>query len=162
MLSNITFVEYITTMMVILAIYYSYIAIYFYSQEIRGLLTSKRNQNQEPFSFSQNIIKTHDNKPPEDETNLIDVPFEETSDDTFDRIEALISRVKPAITASAEKKLGKKETMNLINVIISDFPDLKISPFNPAILEMIQTECKNTGFIALSDEEVITLWDEEA
>lgn len=63
------------------------------------------------------------------------------------------------IAGTANKNCVKEEFIRYIQLILKEYPDLKSSPFQPAISELIVSECEKYGFVILSEDEVVMLWN---
>ncbi|MES2457855.1 MAG: hypothetical protein V4594_20015 [Bacteroidota bacterium] len=159
LLSNISWAQFLAATMLILAIYYSYLAYHYYPREIRSLFQKKYQPGHNPFSFKQEQEETDASLPQAVATPAVQhLPFEETTDDTFDRIEELVERIKPVL-AGFDQAEDHSLLLTVLKPILSDFPELKHSPFSPAIIELIQTEIKHTGSASPSEQEIRAAWE---
>ena len=156
MFTNTTTLAYLPWILGIISIYYLYVGLRYYNQELKNLLKSKSHTKTNPFQFDQENTNQDDSKT--EEPDYHDLPFEETSDDTFDRIEELIKRLKPAIAEAIVEQTTSQQLKANLSTILYDFADLKKSTFRPAISELILTECKDNGSTVLSEQEVEVLW----
>ena len=167
LLENISWAQFLATVLLISATYYSYIAYKYYPQEVRSLFIKKYPAGHNPFSFQQDaaeqVVAKHI------PTNVVALTqpatLDEVTEDTFDRIEMLIEQLKPAIagaslgTGSENQQNDLSESLQIsMSTILSSFPDLRTSSFSPAIIELIQTEIKNSGSAAPSETEIMELW----
>lgn len=167
MFTNISWTDYIVVIIVLLAIYYLFIGIRFYSRDLRYFLTSRRkgnirsshNEAADDMSLS-NPGETFEGA--KSELSMADGSFAQTSDDTFQDIERLIIRLKEAIADAGTKQYIRQEFFLLLQLILKEYPHLKDSPFQSAIIELIISEFGKYGSIAISEEEVVMLWNEVA
>jgi hypothetical protein len=158
LLSNISWAQFLATVLLTLAIYYSYLAYHYYPQEIRSLFQKKYQPGHNPFRFQQDQLET--DAPQTSSTTgkatAQEFPFEETTDNTFDRIEEMVEKIKPVLAGFDQAETGT--LLAALKPILSEFPELKYSAFSPAIIELIQTEIKNTGSVAPSEEQIRGQW----
>lgn len=157
MFSNIIVYKYLPWIIGLIIIYYLYVGLRYYRTELKELFKPKKRIDDNPFLFNQQDTSIDDKS--SQEVDYHEVSFEQTSDDTFDRIEELIKRLKPAISEAAVKSFTSDQLANTLKVILYNFPDLKKSPFRPAISELIHTECKDNGSTVLSEQEIEELWE---
>lgn len=166
MFTNISWTNYIVVIILLLAIYYIFIGIRFYSRDFQQLLTVRRKGKiRSGDDIVENMPQNNLADPfeqPESELAVSDSSFAQTSDDTFQDIERLIIRLKEAIADAGTKQYIKEEFFLLVQLILKEYPDLKDSPYQSAINELIISECGKYGSIAISEEEVVMLWDDAA
>ncbi len=167
MFTNISWTNYIVVIILLLAIYYIFIGIRFYSRDLQYFLAIRRKGNMR--SSDEEITgKIPLNNPAdpfeqiESEPFASDSSFAQTSDDTFQDIERLIVRLKETIADAGTKQYPEEEFFPLLQLILKEYPHLRDSPFQSAINELIVSECGKYGSIAISEEEVVMLWNDAA
>lgn len=167
MFTNISWTNYIIVIILLLAIYYIFVGIRFYSRDLQYFLANRRKGNMR--SSDEEITDSIPLNNPADpfeqidsEPSVSDSPFAQTSDDTFQDIERLIVRLKEAIADAGTKQYAKEEFFILLQMILKEYPHLKDSPFQSAINELIISEYGKYGSIAISEEEIVMLWNEAA
>lgn len=165
MFTNISWTNYIVVIIVLLAIYYIFIGIRFYSRDLQYFLTFRRKGSIRP-SDDEAVEDMSLSNPAENfeeaksEFSIADGSFAQTSDDTFQDIERLIVRLKETIADAGTKQYARQEFFLLLQLILKEYPNLKDSPFQSAIIELITSECGKYGSITISEEEVVMLWNE--
>ncbi|MBF9252140.1 hypothetical protein I2I11_02430 [Pontibacter sp. 172403-2] len=164
MFTSISWTNYIVVIILLLAIYYILIGICFYSRDFQQFLTVRRKGKIR--SSGDEIVDDIPLNNPDDpfkqiesDLSFSDSSFAQTSDDTFEDIERLILRLKEAIADAGTKQYIKQEFFLLLQLILKEYPHLKDSPFQSTINELIISECGKYGSIAISEEEVVMLWN---
>lgn len=134
--------------------YILYVAIY-YSQNIKDWLSrNSKPQNQFASSTTSKTDATIESKSNMTETLI------ETSDDSFQKAEELITWLKEALDEAAQKKYSKAELMSSVSAILANYSELKNSAIQSAINELIHSESISHGLVILSEYEMKKLWDE--
>ncbi len=82
------------------------------------------------------------------------------TDDAVQKIEELSSRLKESITMAADKNYGKDEFILSLKHLLQKYQFLKSSPQIGLINILITSECEKYGYIQLSAEEQVMLWNE--
>lgn len=164
MSANISWTNYTIVTILLLAAYYLFIGIRFYLQDLRYFLSNNLKPNTHPSygelendTISSDVtVAASQEKSKWSDTERNDT---QVNDDPFQEIEQLIIRLKEVIAGTANKKCVKEEFIRYIQLILKEYPDLKSSPFQPAISELIVSECEKYGFVTLSEEEVVLFWN---
>ena len=147
MLNSITWTQYLIGLITLALVYYTWIVLRFYLQDLRLLLSSKKS------------LPSQRSRPTVEEQQLPDQPVTamQHGEETFDRIESLISQLKSQIH---EKDSGALETnlSDKLRSVIQAYPDLKSSPFCPSINEMIIKECHSAEIPPPDQAELQQLW----
>ena len=140
MINNISWSEYWTTVGIIAFIYYAAIAIIYYSQEMKHVLSGDLI-----FARASKINTGSKNEKFFDE-------------DAF----ALVSQMKHEITTilkqAHENNSAKQEVLFVLQLITKKFPTIKEAAFESEINHYIQSECLNYCSIHLNEEEMSSLW----
>ena len=158
LLANISWATFLITLIAVLLIYYAYIGFNLYDEELKELFRSKVDPGHNPFQFDGQKAAYPIEDPEPEMSKPEGLPFEETTEDTFERIETLIEALNLGIRAAALNASSPEQVPLKVASILASFPDLKSSPFKPAIHEMIHTACKNSGIHTLSEDDVARLW----
>lgn len=156
MLKNISWTNYITTIVIGLAIYYLFIGVRYYSDEIKDLLSGRKKLKIKP-------ILPQDKRQANVEAQQMyggTADFENTTDEEFDATEHLIEQLKTAIANGCRKKLIPEEFKLSISSVLKEYPAIKYSPLRPSINELILSECDKFQITALDEREVDLLWRE--
>lgn len=156
MLKNISWTNFITTIVIGLAIYYLFIGIRYYSDEIKDILSGRKKIKLKP------ALHQDKSRASIDETSIErgTLGFENTSDEEFDETEHLIEQLKAAIEYGAGRKLIPEEFKMSLVMVLKQYPAIKYSPLRPSINELILSECDKFQITALNEREVDLLWRE--
>ncbi len=82
------------------------------------------------------------------------------TDDAVQKIEELSSKLTEAIAIAADKNYSKDEFIVSIKDLLQRYQFLKSSPQIRLINILITSECEKYGYIQLSAEEQVMLWNE--
>lgn len=167
MFTQISWSNYIETLLVLLIIYYIVIGFKFYTQEIKILLSGNQKLPKPKASPDSDL---------EDEHNQISsfqnvqselfssskrfMPSEQDTDETFEQVQELTARIKHVIAEAITKNLIKEEFILSLQILIRKYQFLKGSPFMVAINNLIVSECEKLGYLILDAEERVMLWNE--
>lgn len=86
------------------------------------------------------------------------VPFEETSEETFGKIEELTETLKKTIAKAFGNNCDRSELLDSLAQVLRQYPSLQHFPFKAAIHELIASECEKYGPVGLRDNELKNLW----
>lgn len=164
MFTNISWTNYIIVIILLLAIYYLFIGIRFYYHKLKNLAGKRKFQlraaHNEPSAELGNMGNNSEDKRVQIEPSQAQNSFAGTPDDTFQEVEHLIGRLKEVIEEASRKKYIKQEFFQYLKLILQEYPEIKNSPFQPAINELIASECERYGSNMLSEDEVVMLWND--
>ena len=162
MLKNISGVDYLVVIALLVALYYLIIILFFYSNELKEILKGKRKLSfksaPEQIEFLEQDYSRDSSSSRENEAQLVHKPFVETSDETFEEVEQLITGLQFLIASHADEKIEKPEFVSRISSLLKLHPDLKNSLFIPVINELIIAECEKYKYVLLTEEEILELW----
>jgi len=159
MFTNISWANYIFVVTLLLAAWYLFVGVKFYSNDLQIFLLRKRKPNllvgQDEFQNDEGKVRqssqfTND----QIETSETDILFQE--------VEELATKLKEAIANASSKNYNREESIFLLHLTIKEYPHLKGSPFQVALNNLIISECERYGSIHLSAEELLMLWKEVA
>lgn len=154
MLKNISWSDYIIAVAILLAIYYLFIGMRYFSGEIKDLLSGKQK-----FKFRAALPNDHAAYSPDDEQSLQETDgFEKITDDEFTEVEHLIERLKAVIADASRRKLIPEEFKQYLNMVLKEYPSVRYSPLRSSINELIVSECQKYGAVTLNEDEVELLW----
>lgn len=154
MLKNISWTNYITTIVIGLAIYYLFIGIRYYADEIKDIFSGRKKIRLKPALHQDKSRASIDETPIERGSP----DFEKTSDEEFDETERLIEQLKAAIEYGGGGKLPPEEFKMSLVMVLKQYPSIKYSPLRPSINELILSECDKFQITALNEREVDLLW----
>jgi hypothetical protein len=147
-------------------VYYIFVGAKFYLKEIKDLLTGR---NKLSFRASSAVSVQDDEEPNTDvqqvkpdlfasETKY--VPAFEEINDAVEQVKELTNSLREAIAEAVEKNYIKEEFILSLELLLKKYAFLKGSPSMAAINNLIASECEKYGYIQLSAEERVLLWNE--
>ncbi len=157
MFTNISWTAYIIFVSILLVAWYLVIGVRFYLGDLqiflsqKGKLTSQIAGNAFPSVQHQGL--SH-----EPEASVI--ANKEQTEYLFEKVEALSEKIKEVVSDASEKKYNKEEFSFSLKIILKAYPELKGSPFQVPINNLVISECEKQGFIRLSAVELERLWIE--
>ena|SRR3970040_689438 len=161
MFTNISWVNYIVVVALLLASWYLFIAFRFYFEEIKDIVTGTwklqfRGADGKSAEQSQHDLKGPDSP----EVSSSQSSFGEF-DTTFQDVDALVERLKNVVADAAKRKLLKQEFIDYLRLVLREYPSLKDSPFRSSVSELIVSECDKLESITFTQTEAEGLWDEK-
>lgn len=145
MLNGISWGEYALIAMLSLTAYYTAIGLWFYMHNLKtsplGIKTTFETVTNE---------NEHKNIPP--------TSFAETSDEDFQKVEALMRNLKDVIAGVFYHHQGRKVLLQKLSRILKKHPELINTPFGEGIREFIISECNKYGPVNLSADELKGMW----
>ncbi len=166
MFSSVSWTEYLAVIAFLLIVYYLFIGVKFYSFELLSIVKGKRAQTKSKTNetFNDRVedtsIHCQSNQSELFPSNNRHVPQIEEVDETFEKVEEFTTRLKEVIEEAASTNSTKKEFILSLHTLLKNYHFLKVSPFLVAINNLIASECERHGFIHLSADERVMLWDE--
>ena len=160
MITNVSWTDYLIATLLSLLIYYLFIGFRYYSSEFKSLAANRNQLLSTAFGNKfKNYEKTsvHPSNEPVGQ-NPGAVSFAGTTEDTAVEIEHLILKLKGIIENASLQNTGKKKLKENLGSILYEYPEIKNSPFQSAINELIVSECRRHGSIILSEDEVVMMW----
>ena len=167
MLTTISWTDYIKIIALLLFIYYLVIGIKFYAIELRQLFQSKSKlstplvaptkaipQNEVPADAVQEI--QHELFP----SLLKTEPQQKDNEDNYQQAQELTASLKETIAQAASQNYIKDEFIFSLQQLLKQYSFLKASPFLGPINNLIASECEKYGYLQLSAEERVQLWNE--
>lgn len=155
MFNQISWTDYLLAVSILLAIYYLFVGVRYFSGDLKAQLAGKRKLTLKPSGFPQN--EPLQNEASED----ISVTTDEDTDDEFAEVEHLIEKVKAMIADALNQQLVKEEFKQYLRLVLKEFPSIKTSALRPSINELIVSECEKQGIAAFNEEEVDELWSDK-
>jgi hypothetical protein len=159
MLKNISWTDYIIAVAIALIIYYIFVAVRYFSDELKGLLSEKRKltvlSNGVPGKNNNEVVS-------EPGHQMESTGFADTTDDEFTEIEHLIERLKTVIEDASRRKLIPQEFKQYLGMVLKEYPSVRYSPLRSSVNELIISECEKYGAITLSESDADLLWKDVA
>lgn len=157
MFTNVSWGNYIFGIALISVSWYLYVGVRFYLDDFKNILSGKRKlQFRTPgFEMPSDHSDFSFQKPGQDN---VPATANEGIDPTFQDVDNLVERLKSVISEAGQRKLVKEEFKDYLASVLKDFPNLKDSPFQSSISELIVSECEKIESISLSQMEAEALW----
>ena len=159
MLHQISWTSYIEAIIGLLAIYYAYVALKYYADDIRGILNPV---GQKP-TGTQNLPDALQYEEPEPGAGKVNSVThsnpDNQPDDSIKEADQLIGQIKQCIQTASEKPFAPAVLIPQIKKLFRDNPSLQDSPHRPAINELVVSECERSGTALLNEDEVDRWWE---
>ncbi len=157
MFTNISWTGYLTVVAILLAVYYLYVGVRYFSSDLKTLFAERQKLKFKAVFLGNSKAKDL----PAAEEDKADAPlFEETTDDEFTEVEHLIERLKTVIADASRRKMILQEFKQYLRLVLKEYPTIRYSPLRSSINELIISECEKHGAVALNEAEVELLWKE--
>lgn len=157
MFTNISWTGYLTVVAILLAIYYLYVGVRYFSDDLKDLFTGKQKLKLKPSlpdkGEAAELLTLG-------KSRLASSSFEETTDDEFTKVEHLIERLKEVIADASRRKLIPQEFKQYLRLVLKEYPSVRYSPLRSSINELIISECEKLGAATLSELDVELLWQD--
>lgn len=167
MLNNISWSNYISIILLLLAVYYIIVGAKFYSQEIQDLVRGRKKLS---FHSISSAIPVQDEEDPETSVQTMQPELfvsdkkngsaPDETDDTLDQVRELTQGIRKVIADAVEQNYIKEEFVLSLQLLLKKYAFLKGSPSLAAINNLIASECEKYGYLQLSAEECVILWNE--
>ena len=134
MLSNVTWGEYLITLIVLVVLYYLFIGYKYYREDIRWILSGnlpKRGQAGQPLA----------------------------KDDTFEELQAIVNDLKYAVLDKAGKGISKTELLTRLKYRLVNYSGLQKPAFRLAINNWIISHAKEMCGVELTEQELNNNWE---
>lgn len=143
MLSFISWYQYMTTLSMLLVIYYAGIVCLYYRSEIMTFMkTGSLKTKDRPVTHHEMTATTR-----------IENSY------MSPEVHELLEELKELLNTSARMKTVKEELVMAIRVLLRGYPDLKDLPVAHDISEHMKAQCQHICSITLSDAEMKMLWN---
>ncbi|MFD0795465.1 hypothetical protein ACFQZX_17720 [Mucilaginibacter litoreus] len=158
MLNHLSWTSYFEAVALLLVIYYIFIGIRFYSDDVRKFF---EQQNPKPSQDEPEQPGFEETAPLQAEPEISDQYVQDNYPDADIReTDDLIAEAKSLINAAANKAYSPESLIIRLSELFSKYTSLKISPYRPAINELVVSECERTGVAALTEDEVDEWWSD--
>ena len=152
MLSSISWSQFLTTLLILLFIYYLLVISCFYKREIFRFFTPRPSQlDGFPFSNGQSGSQL----PPNEITTEKPVDDSHLSQDVYE----LLYSLKSLLETAAKTKTIKEELVMALQLLLRNYSNLKDLPIKTEINQQIAADAKNICSITLSEAEMKMLWN---
>lgn len=159
MFTNISWGNYIVAITLLLASWYLFVGVRFYFDDVKEIVKRKRKlQFRGLNNLNYQEVQSEFNHLDSFEVNSIQSEFV-ISDNTFEEVDRLVERLKNAVADGAKRKLHKQDFINYLRLILTEYPNVKNSPFSSSVSELIVSECDKLESITLTQMEAESLWN---
>ena len=164
MLNSISWTDYLVFVVLLLIAYYLFVALKFYSFELNSIFKGKRPSVALATETAADVDTDSSKNFQDNQAELFPTynryaPQPEDTDDTFQKVEELATKLKKVIEDAASNNSIKEEFMLSLQLVLKKYQFLKGSPFLVAINNLIASECDKHNFIQLSADERVMLWN---
>lgn len=151
MFSNVSWCSYLTTIGILLFIWYLALILKFYYQDLKRIFSG--HQKIIFPVFKMKFIK-------EEEVQNVSITSYSESSETVSDAEELSRRLQQFIDESVEINLSKQEFQNYLRMLFEEYPYVKLSSLRDNINKLIVSECEKHPQIILTYAEADGLWEE--
>ncbi|MET7000704.1 hypothetical protein [Chitinophaga defluvii] len=146
-----SFKDILLTVAVLLVIYYGYVILRYYREELSAFFKGKAPSHADDQEEEVEVIDPFERyyKP------VTEQPIE---NENYILAEELILRIKEAILDAGDQQTEEAEVLSTLQLLVQEYPTLKDEILRAGISEMIISEMKIHGFIGPSRSEVDGLW----
>jgi hypothetical protein len=163
MINNMSWQGYWTFMSITIAIYYLFVAVLFYSGDLKrwyegnglsklGLLLKQHGKGlpwkvvpaQQQTSFEGIIAET--------------AAIENEQESLPTAVQSLVDEIQAFMTGAADEHLSRRIILDSLPPLLKKYPGMEHSPYRPAIDEIIQFTSENICSIHLSADDVECVW----
>ncbi|SOD17693.1 hypothetical protein [Pedobacter xixiisoli] len=152
MLSNITWMQYIGALLLLLTIYYIYVAIRYYPAELRKLMTTRKSElaRETFYSDVEEVEPDAGGSSNGQETNELE------------EIEQLVLQLTSEIRDCSTRVVSFEELKARIQHVFNVRPNMQHSLYRSSINELIVSECEKYGTFTLDVGDVDEWWINQA
>lgn len=167
MLNTISWSSYLSIVVLLLLVYYAVVGWMFFSLKIKEWLSGKRRIFLPSASAISSVreeeepdINLSPIQPVSPVSNTKQEPVVEEKIDILEHVRELTHRLKETIAEAVEKNLIKEEFFLSLQLLLKRYSYLKSTDSFAAINNLIASECEKYGYIQLSAEERVLLWND--
>ncbi len=158
MFTNISWTAYIIFVSILLLAWYLVIVVRFYLGDLQILLSRKGKSTQ--LVAGDAFRSVQDDEEISHQPDTISILNQEQTDQLFEKVEIISGKIKDAVSDASKKDYSKEEFSFSLQIILKAYPELKGSPFQVPINNLVISESEKQGFILLSAVELEMLWIE--
>jgi hypothetical protein len=164
MLNSISWTQYLVFVVLLLIAYYLFVGLKFYLFELSSLLKGKRLSVALAAETAEDDVIGRSKHFQDNQVELFPTynryaPQVQETDDTFQQVEELTTKLKEVIADAASNNTIKEEFIRSLQLVLKEYHFLKGSPFLVAINNLIASECDKHNFIRLTADERVLLWN---
>jgi len=167
MLTNISWGNFIAFTTLLMIVYYLCIGVRYYSKELLRLFSFKKIfptysafMKSDAKIDNDTISQDQEIQPESLTSHNKYMPSHEDTEDSFLQVEELTSGLKKVIAEAVSNKYIKEEFILSLQLLLKKYQYFKGSSLLATINNLIVSECEKYGYIQLSAEEQVMLWNE--
>jgi len=144
MLSNVSWGEYLTALVILVIVYYFFVGSKYHQKEIKSFLSGKLPKKNKTASGNGQDKPTGENA---------------MTDASFDELEAVVNDLRYAVFERAGRSVGKQELLNILKQRLAKYEGLQRLAYRVAINNAIIANAKEVCGIVFSEYELNSAWD---
>lgn len=148
---------YAVSVMSIIALYYLWVAWKFYQQEIKDAIKFGRQRKRRPVDPPIDEIDSDEESPEEEHEAEEELPAWQ-NEQLFADVEKLAEHLIVEIEEAHRKDYTRQDLIQMLQMILKEYPTLKGTPFQIAVNNRIEAECAKYGSIHLSEGDKREVW----
>jgi hypothetical protein len=145
MLSNVSWGEFIEVVVILLVLYYLFIGVKYYREEIKSLLSGKLRKKDKAAVQQPGQANGKSS----------------TNDPAFDELEAVVNDLRYGVFERAGKSVSKKELLEQLQERLSKYSNLRIPGYKVAINNYIIIHAEEICGIVFSEHELNSAWNKQ-
>lgn len=161
MFKQISWTTYFEVIIFLLIIYYVYILLKFYREDLRRLFRIGKTSENTAQEIPQAL--RYEAPGPADQNFIIstgDLNVDNQPDGSLEDADQLIGQLKQVIQSASGKPFSPAVLIPQVKKLFAKSPSLRRSPHRPAINELVVSECERLGTALLTEDEVDQWWNE--
>lgn len=156
MISENPWQSYLLTASIITVTYYAVIAWKYYLNDIKGLLSRKRQRLAPRSNRDSDADRGPESTDKANNENKEDMPARDEA--LLEKQHDLLSYLADQIREAHQKNYTKQDLIQMLEMILKEYPALKGSSFQLAVNARIDAECAKYGSTYLSEDDKNQAW----
>ncbi len=148
MFSQVSFTDYVQTILYILPLYYGYVLYVYYRKDIKAILSGSRG------NYSSAIAK----KVRVNDDNSVDFQRTGATGHYTSVVKSLKNELTAFISAAGLNSFDKQDIHASLQLLIEKYSSVAASPYRSDIQQLIIDECKSHCSVSFSEAELEALW----
>lgn len=161
MLSHLSWASYWEAVIALLAIYYLFVGLRFYSADIKGWLSPEALTRNAGDRLPDQLVYPEPAAADHGQPEEVSYTDEHYPDEDILQADELTFSVKALITAASDDTYAPDQLIAKLKTVFKKHHVLANSPYRPAINELVASECERTGVAELTEGEVDEWWSSE-
>jgi hypothetical protein len=159
-LNHLSWSMYLQSIAIGLLIYYIIIGLKYYRTEIQALYDRFYKKAAREDRLPEALIYQEEDNATDPALLEDEVSYVAEADEDMEQTEEFIRRFKKLVAQAADKSYAPATLIHSLQILFTEYPQIKNSPHRTAISELIANECEQTGTAQLSEDVVDAWWDE--